>query len=523
MKDLLRNQLFRHLDGIVVAPIAHLLDKKHVTSFLLDKGTITLDQVSAVFKANKGYLHVALHALCSQGWLDQKIIPGDIEYSINSRSKHAFDRFFAYGEANDLLKYFKNANSNELSPDFFYDLEKVLKKYKGFCSNTYIGSDQEEKLVGEQMLKHIEGIIIGPISVHLGMKGVFERSLAKDAFEPKDFDGYFSIFDELGWFAQNNDRFQFTEKGRFFAERASAYGVTTSYAPMLTQVEELVFGNPNVLSSSQSEHELHVNRKMNVWGSGGAHTAYFKVVDEIIIEIFNLPIEKQPKGILDMGCGNGAFLEHLFNVINQKTLRGTMLEEYPLILVGADYNKAALEVTRENLCKADVQAYVIWGDIGKPDVLNQDLQNNFDIDLSELLNVRTFLDHNRPWKNPLRGDVHRKSESTGAFAHKGFFLSNSVVEDSLLEHIQLWKPYVKKYGLLVIELHTVDPWLISQNPGETAVTAYDVTHGFSDQYIVEIHVWEKIMAEAGLKAHPSFSKKFPDSELATVSVNLFMQ
>jgi tRNA1(Val) A37 N6-methylase TrmN6 len=41
-------------------------------------------------------------------------------------------------------------------------------------------------------------------------------------------------------------------------------------------------------------------------GSGGAHETYFKVVDEIIIKLFNYH-RRPAKGILDMGCGNGAF------------------------------------------------------------------------------------------------------------------------------------------------------------------------------------------------------------------------
>ena len=44
---------------------------------------------------------------------------------------------------------------------------------------------------------------------------------------------------------------------------------------------------------------------MNVWGSGGAHAEYFKIIDQIIIELFNRPIADQPIGILDMGCGTG--------------------------------------------------------------------------------------------------------------------------------------------------------------------------------------------------------------------------
>ena len=109
-----------------------------------------------------------------------------------------------------------------------------------------------------------------------------------------------------------------------------------------------------------------MNRTINVWGSGGAHTTYFKVIDEIIIKIFNKPIEQQPEGILDMGCGNGAFLIHLFNVIEQQTLRGSKLEEYPLTLIGVDYNQAAIDVSKQNLIDADVWAKVIWGDISNP-------------------------------------------------------------------------------------------------------------------------------------------------------------
>ena len=61
--------------------------------------------------------------------------------------------------------------------------------------------------------------------------------------------------------------------------------------------------------------------------------------------------------------------------------------DYPLFLVGADYNQAALKVTRANLIKADIWAKFIWGDIGHPDLLNSDLQENYNIDLKDLLNV----------------------------------------------------------------------------------------------------------------------------------------
>jgi hypothetical protein len=53
----------------------------------------------------------------------------------------------------------------------------------------------------------------------------------------------------------------------------------------------------------------------------------------------------------------------------------------------------------------------------------------------------------------------------------------------------------------------------------TPAVAYDGTHGFSDQYLVELAVFLDAVKEAGLKADPRFQSKFPPSELATVSIN----
>ena len=283
----------------------------------------------------------------------------------------------------------------------------------------------------------------------------------------------------------------------------------------------MLFGDPTIFwNLPKGAKEVHVDREMNVWGSGGAHSTYFKKIDEIIIDIFNKPIEDQPKGIVDMGCGNGAFLIHLFDVIENRTLRGQMLEEHPLFLVGADYNKAALDVTRANIVMANIWAKVIWGDIGRPDLLADNLQENYGIQLSELLNVRTFLDHNRIWTEPKSQDGNIESPSSGAFAFRGKRLSNELVEANLKEHFNKWAPYVQKYGLLVIELHTIAPSITSRNLGKTAATAYDATHGFSDQYIVEVDIFNEVASKAGLFPVEEYFTKFPNSELATVSINL---
>ena len=126
---------------------------------------------------------------------------------------------------------------------------------------------------------------------------------------PENFEKILDFLTDLGWFSKNGKNFKFTENGLYFARRAASYGVTVSYLPMFNRMDDLLYGNPTKLRQiSESEDEIHVDRKMNVWGSGGAHSTYFKVVTDFIISIFNQPIHLQPKGILDMGCGNGAFI-----------------------------------------------------------------------------------------------------------------------------------------------------------------------------------------------------------------------
>ncbi len=527
-KSLYRSELFRHLDGIAVAPVMQAFLEKGVLDYLLIKQKCTLKQIADEFNANEGYLNVGLRMLASQGWLEYNINRENSTVLLvtNDRSEIAFGHSSRYEEVVNFMKISSEFHPRHFEREQFTLLNRIFNKYR----NGAYASTSEDTLTRDiefQIEKHIEGVLIGPISVFLGMDGMFhkyfmEASFSADEFheDPENFSKILDFFTYLKWFTKKNDHFRFTDKGLFFARRSTAYGVTVSYIPTFRRVDELIFGNALIFKSSTSTvSEIHVDREMNVWGSGGAHSAYFKKIDEIIISLFNKPIEEQPKGILDMGCGNGAFLIHLFEVIEQRTHRGTMLEEYPLFLVGVDFNRAALKATRANLVKADIWAKVIWGDIGNPKQLEKDIQASYDIKLEDLLNVRTFLDHNRPWSMPQRFSKGATSLSTGAFASGGERLHNAMVEQNLKEHFENWKKYICKFGLLLIELHTIDPMIAAHNVGKTAATAYDATHGFSDQYILELDVFKQVLSEIGLSSDPNHLSKFPKDERATVSIH----
>ncbi|MEH6537304.1 MAG: class I SAM-dependent methyltransferase [Psychroserpens sp.] len=524
-KAKLRGTIFRHLDGIATATSAYALHKKGILDYLLQHKTVDINTLTTTFKANEGYLNVALHTLSSQGWIEQHIDnqKDTVTYVTNKNSATAFALVHLYEDAVNLLRYSARFPEEKIGADAFSVLDKIFDVYK----SGYGFKSVENNSIEHQILKHIEGCIVGPIAVLLGVNGLFHKYFMEASFtaeeyhkDPESFKKILDFFAHLGWFNKKKNTYQFTDEGLFFAKRASAYGVTVSYLPTFIHLDDLIFGNAKILkTTSPDETEKHVHREMNVWGSGGAHSTYFKVIDKVIIKLFNKPIDEQPKGILDMGCGNGAYIQHIFDVIEHQTQRGKMLDEYPLLLVGADFNQAALKVTRANLIKADIWAKVIWGDIGRPDLLAKDLKEDYNIELIDLLNVRTFLDHNRIWEVP-QTTSDRVSDSSGAYATLGQRLSNNHVEDSLLEHFTKWKPYVERFGLLIIELHTVKPELVAENIGKTAATAYDATHGYSDQYILEVDVFIKIAKEAGLHPDSNYFSKFPDNELATVSVNL---
>ncbi|MEM7292291.1 MAG: hypothetical protein AAF420_02690 [Pseudomonadota bacterium] len=134
--------------------------------------------------------------------------------------------------------------------------------------------------------------------------------------------------------------------------------------------------------------------------------------------------------------------------------------------------------------------------------------------------MRSFLDHNRPYEEPEKIDENRESRSTGAFSHRGRRISNNEIEQNLVDHFKKWAPHVSRFGLLVLELHTVPPKLAALNVGNTNVTAYDGTHGFSDQYILERESFLDAAREAGLEPDSRYQARYPDSDLATVSLNL---
>ena len=529
-KKQLRGILFQHLDGITLCSTIATFYNKGVTEFILKNKTFSIQEILSKYECNAGYMNVSLRLLASQGWLKREIIQDgeDVEFQLTDKGNIGLSHAPYYDTFNKFIPFLINIDKYLFDPN----TEDIQDAFNELLASLHSLNSKGNSpgTIEWDVSKHLEGLLVGPILVALGMSDFFLSSLESEGEINVEnmgktlpiLDSILTLFINLNWIEIKNNKQYFSEEGLFFIKRSTAYGVTVSYLPTFNQMPELLFGNPNILwKRSPNGLETHVNRRMNVWGSGGAHSLYFRKIDEIITHIFNQPLDEQPIGIADMGCGDGTLLKHLFEVVKNKTERGKNLDLYPLKIIGADFNKAARLASTITLQEAKIEHSILNGDISNPADYAENLKQEYGLDLQQMLNVRSFLDHNRIYSPPKTPFHNTICNSTGAFAFRGRWVPGKELKQNLIEHFRSWHDYVSKYGLLILELHTIPPEVTARNLGITVATAYDGTHGFSDQYIIEVDSMLDAADEAGLAPDPNYQARFPNEELATISINLF--
>ena len=228
-KSELRGILFRNLDGIVTVPTAYSLHKKGVLDYILQQQKVSLIELTEKFKANQGYLNVALRVLASQGWLVQHVDnqTGEIIFATTDKSKIAFSLVPLYKDVFELMQFTEKFHPRKFEVEPFEILNKLYSKYKSNFGITF--SDEERtRAIQEQILYHIEGVLVGPTIVMLGMTGMFHKYFMETSFRPEEFHKKPECFKEildflthLDWFTKKNDNYQFTETGLFYAKRAA--------------------------------------------------------------------------------------------------------------------------------------------------------------------------------------------------------------------------------------------------------------------------------------------------------------
>jgi len=509
-----RKTLFIHLQGIVLVPILDALFSSEEFNTVITNNSITLDALKGK-KINIGYVNVALRILRSSNLVDCKHINGKKTYLVTDNLFELYNKRNIIKKFNQLLYY--HIHFTDLNDYEYNEYSNIM--------NECVDMINELKMTeySQLFIERLEGVLIGPVLNNLGFNNYLD-DLNNENFVLKGLNADFrTILDTILISSDlihiDNENYKITKKGEYFLNKCSSYGVTCSYIPTLERMNDLLFEDCSFIWEKDfNNNEVHVNRAMNVWGSGGAHKTYFKKIDNIIIELFNKPIQDQPKAILDVGCGDGTFLKHVYNIIKENTLRGEYIKEYPLGIIGVDINKAARIASRKKLNSSNIDNIIINGSISSPYEINKNLIKQFKINLSDCLNMRTFLDHNRIFSYP-KHIVHKNIITSGAFCYKGKMISNDELINNLIEHFSMWAPYINKFGLILLELHTLSPDYIKKNQDSTPAIAYDATHGFSDQYLIEHNIFEHCLRKSGLNTIEKYQSLFPDTKNPTISIN----
>jgi hypothetical protein len=535
---------FRWANGVVITPTLVGLLRTGVMDQLTSGELPTLraighSVIGADSSKNLGNLWGALHLLELQGWTRHLGRDGESRFYLTALGTAVVEVVEEHRSMFDALV-------NDIT---------VLKRYHALCHNHLRDSEAMERFLGyvafsnenwglpvgvgspvrrlatRQLVNCLDGLLMGTALVAMGMPvyqkqgnrmvpvgdSVFSRF--RDSEEWKEratfaegVNGAF-VGAVLEWMARRGlaeveeDRVRLTAQGVIQIRMTPPLvSLGVSYLPSYEFIDELLVGNPDPCGI---DTDSHVDRVMNVYGSSGAGSgpAAEVINKKVIRRLFDeLPLEHQPAGIADIGCGDGTALKRLADYVINHTVRGKNLAEFPLVLVGADYNDAPLERTRETLSGYEaiegVRVLVVKADITKPDeyngrvmasgitVIDRKTGRERPLQLDDLLHTFMFLVHNRRLRviNPEQahriieralGSIERQriSEVLQTYFHRtlpenpnelqstvidcfamSFSDAHGLVEGAvaaadLVEFLVRWKPYAK-HGLMSLEGHS---------------------------------------------------------------------
>lgn len=542
-------QLAGHSDGVGWVHVLEHWRRYGVIARLARAGAtgIPLGSLAAQTDANLGYLAVMCRVLDAQGWLWREIHPEPARTRVGPTpaGAHLLSLIELGPQTSEIVSFLPIARNmrdylaGRFEPPAGTPSLAQLARWSrdGWDLPRYPGARHADV---ERLEAALDGNLLGPVAVAAALGAPpFDTSrdperrayLGRDAVRRFVPDGErqhaaLDVLAKAGWASWRAGAAELTDLGAYAVRRALAFGVPVSYLPLFEGAGELCFGDAERFwRRGPNEPERHVDRALNVRASGASHARYFAATDPIIGRLFDLPFDEQPLGFCDMGSGDGAWLEHVWHLIETRTERGRLMRAFPRderyrpLLVGVDYNAAAREATRARLERAGIPHLVLAGSIDDPESLQSDLTRR-GVDSRRLLHGNSFIIHNRPFSGVR--DPHATSERRAArepaYAWRGRALPNRDVELNLVEFFGAWRSALGPSGMVAIELH--DPERIVA--GKT-LTSYILTHGLSDQLTVGVGPFLRAAAEAGLHADPTTQRFFPEpADVAAISVSHFV-
>lgn len=310
-----------------------------------------------------------------------------------------------------------------------------------------------ETVAGRQLRGHLEGLAV-----------------AANGFQVKASD---SLAEELGWAVKS----EWTDLGRTALLFAGVYNYPRSYGPLLSQAEELLFGNHRCLSVTGEEH-LDRTRDLRFSAEVFGPKLARPFLDFLLPSFQS---HRPPTALVDLGCGDGTVL---------KTLAESLPAEINPLLVGTDTSEIALKHAAEKLAETRLRHLVLYGDITEPAQLRESLENA-GLDPTRVVFLTKSVIHNRTF----RGENGRGG---GWITSAGESVGRSQVENDLLEFFTGWRDVLPEHGMVVAEPYLVEEQEAARYWDRSLQPCLALTHAYSGQLLLPRESFLSAAASAGL-------------------------
>ena len=337
--------------GITCIPIIMACREAGIVDWLRTSFGCQLRELALLNVANVGHLAVAVRALVSIGML-QYDNQGNLTYVAESTLASSFDCIPAavmelYSA--DMHQWLK-AEQCPLQLKKWVDI--VVQRWPGVqCA---------------MLCAFLDGTLILPLLMALTQAGWIQDGAVDVSHASSSVRSVLiDLFKSKGWLSEKQSKLRtsllLTNQGAWISQRVLSAGVAVSYRPLLSKLRQLLLSNPGeMFTRDVNESEEHVDRTLNVIGSGFQHTRYFSAMEKQVISIIQgSAAGEQPRYIVDTGCGDGTLLCMLYEAVTKAEDAGPGMQ---LTMVGVDYNAESLVATRSTCNRNNVPLIAVQGE-----------------------------------------------------------------------------------------------------------------------------------------------------------------
>ncbi len=514
-------------DGMAISTTVNALKTSGILDFIYSATLpVKVDDMIAIFKIkNRGYFHLTFRLLEDQGIIERfgDIYKGYTKVLYTKKGNAWHHHLNDYNSLPKFLKLTTNLLGDKSSMQI--EIGEFAEYLNDFNKKPKIEQTNKIHVISSffaVFLKKLKGL--GFFNNPHGETFTFDINQLKLSDIAIAEIG-FNFMVEFGWIKiVNTNKYILTEKSALVQQFLPQIDFTLSYLTTAFNVPKLLF-NQLGKTTGLGELENHIDRLLDVNFSGGVYLKHCrKQTHEIIQKIFNkLPVNEQPKYIVDTGSGNGIMLIDIYNYIKNSTVRGRSIDEYPIMMVGVEFTQVAKEITEKNLQDANIPHLTVFGDITYPDQIIDEL-NKHDIKSDDILHISKSVIHNRTYIEPeMDKDYYNiiPTVKNVFVSKKGELITANNLEANLFDHFVRWKKWTQKHGILVIEAHSINPNTISKTLGNNVFTAFDAEHGYSNQYLIEHEAFLEMAIKAGFDNSEYNGVIFAHSNEVILSINYF--